>query len=306
MAKLFYFDYISVYFFTILSIDVTLNIIFILMTGDNMKKKATMAALLLFLAGCSSNMNDINIKFWEKGSTSESTDSGLSKEEDTIQDEKLVEEEEQTGFAFRQNDFTELNGNNMILNPSNVLALVNKEQSLPSDYVPSDLVIPNVGFSFTGEFERNFMRKEAAIHLEKLFNDARKYGVEVFAVSGYRSYERQDTIYSNNIKRWGEERTNTVSAVPGHSEHQTGLAMDITSHSVGLQLTQDFGEVEEGIWIKENAHKHGFIIRYLQGKEEITGYEYEPWHLRYVGVDAATYIFENGLTLEEFFYETQN
>ena len=270
-----------------------------------MKKKAATAALLLFLSGCSTAIDDINYKFWEKQTTNELTDSETTGEEFTNEDtEKEVEEE--IGFAFKQADFTKLNEENIILNPTNMLVLVNKEKALPSDYIPDDLVIPNVEFSFTGEFERNFMRKEAAVQLEQLFNDALENGIEVFAVSGYRSYDRQDTIYSNNIKRWGEERTNAVSAIPGHSEHQTGLAMDITSRSVGLQLTQDFGEVEEGIWIKENAHRHGFIIRYLEGKEEITGYEYEPWHLRFVGIDAATYIYENNLTLEEFFNEIQN
>ena len=270
-----------------------------------MKKKVASAALLLFLTGCTSAIDDINYKFWEKQKTDELTNSETIEEESTPEDtEKVVEEE--VGFAFKHADFTELNEENIILNPNNMLVLVNKEQALPSDYVPADLVIPNVEFSFTGEFERNFMREEAAIQLEHLFHDALENGIEVFAVSGYRSYNRQDTIYTNNLKRWGEERTNAVSAVPGHSEHQTGLSMDITSRSVGLQLTQDFGEVEEGIWIKENAHKHGFIIRYLKGKEEITGYIYEPWHLRYVGKDAATYIYENNLTLEEFFDEAQN
>ena len=271
-----------------------------------MKKKAATAALLLFLSGCSSAIDDINYKFWEKQTTNELTDSETTEEEFTNEDTEKDFEKEEVGFAFKQADFTELNEENIILNPTNMLVLVNKEQALPSDYIPDDLVIPNVEFSFTGEFERNFLREEAAVQLEQLFNDALENGIEVFAVSGYRSYDRQDTIYSNNIKRWGEERTNAVSAVPGHSEHQTGLAMDITSRSVGLQLTQEFGKVEEGIWIKENAHKHGFIIRYLEGKEEITGYEYEPWHLRYVGIDASTYIYENNLTLEEFFNEVQN
>ena len=101
----------------------------------------------------------------------------------------------------------------------------------------------------------------------------------------------------------GGEAADTYSARAGHSEHQTGLAVDITSDSVNEELTVEFGETEEGKWVAENAHRFGFIIRYPEDKTLLTGYQYEPWHLRYVGIDAATEIYENGWILEEYILE---
>jgi LAS superfamily LD-carboxypeptidase LdcB len=158
-----------------------------------------------------------------------------------------------------------------------------------------------VAFSFEGDYDKKYLREEAAKALEELFVGAASESVELFAVSGYRSYETQYGLYNSYVKKWGEEKTNAVSAIPGHSEHQTGLAMDVSSRSAALDLTEEFGETLEGKWVKENAWKHGFIIRYPKDKEVITGYQYEPWHLRFVGVEVATYIHEHGLTLEEFF-----
>jgi len=92
-------------------------------------------------------------------------------------------------------------------------------------------------------------------------------------------------------------------ALPGQSEHQTGLAMDVTSESANWGLSNNFGETNEGKWLKDNCYKYGFILRYPEGKEDITGYNYEPWHIRYVGKKVSTYIYTNNITLEEFFSE---
>lgn len=194
------------------------------------------------------------------------------------------------------------NGMKVIMNPSNILALVNKEQSLPATYKPDDLVVPRVPFSFseTG-VDKRYMRAEAAKALEALFAAARKDGIQLVAVSGYRSYERQKMIFAEEVKEKGEEKAIHAVALPGQSEHQTGLAMDITSPAVGYQLTTAFGETKEGKWVALHAHEYGFIIRYPKGKEAITGYQYEPWHLRYVGKKAAKVIFERNITLEEYF-----
>lgn len=189
-----------------------------------------------------------------------------------------------------------------ITNPENMLALVNKEFSLPGTYEPNDLVTPNVAFSFgDADIPQRYIRKEAATALENLFKGAEKEGIELLAVSGYRSYERQLGILNNEMKRKGEEQAHQVVASPGESEHQSGLAMDITSRSNNLELSTNFGETVEGKWVRENAHRFGFIIRYPEGKEDITGYQYEPWHLRYVGVKQATILFKHDLTLEEYF-----
>ncbi|KAB3536043.1 M15 family metallopeptidase [Alkaliphilus pronyensis] len=184
--------------------------------------------------------------------------------------------------------------------PEDILVLVNKERQLPSDYVPSDLVIPNVSFSFSEDLPKKYMRKVAAEALEELFDEAEKDAIELFAVSGYRSYSRQKSIFEANVRRKGEKEANKTSAFPGQSEHQTGLAMDVSSRSVALRLTEELGNVKEGIWLKENAHRFGFIIRYPKGKETTTGYTYEPWHLRYVGKEEAEAIYSSDITLEEY------
>ena len=114
-----------------------------------------------------------------------------------------------------------------------------------------------------------------------MFDAAEKEDIILYARSGYRSYDTQVQLFKNYAANHGEEAANKYSARPGESEHQTGLVMDVTSESVNLQITSDFGETKEGKWVKENAHNYGFIIRYPEGKSDITGYVYEPWHLRF-------------------------
>ncbi|MGI6141399.1 MAG: M15 family metallopeptidase [Caldicoprobacterales bacterium] len=190
----------------------------------------------------------------------------------------------------------------VVSNPSAVDVLVNKKYELPADYKPKDLVTPNVPFA-PGAYNKK-MRKEAAGALEELFKAASAEGINLYAVSGFRSYATQKTIFQRNVKSRGSvEAANRYSAKPGYSEHQTGLAMDVTSKSVSYLLTSKFGEKAEGKWLKNNAHKYGFIIRFPKGKEKITGYIYEPWHIRYLGVDLATAVYESGLTYEEYLGE---
>lgn len=186
--------------------------------------------------------------------------------------------------------------------PDSIFCLVNKEYSLPSDYEPNDLVVPDVSFNIDYESEKRYMREEAALALESLCQDALSEGLEIFAISGYRSYERQQEIYENNLKTRGTTHTNQYSAKPGYSEHQTGLVMDVSCESEGFDLQESFGETPEGIWLAQNCAKYGFVIRYPEGKENITGYAYEPWHIRYLGVELATYLTENNLTLDEYYY----
>lgn len=189
----------------------------------------------------------------------------------------------------------------VITEPDSIYCLVNKEYSLPSDYVPEDLVEPDVTFSIDYESEKKYLRKIAADALESLFNDASEQNLELAAVSGYRSYDRQKEIYEKNLKTRGTSHTNQYSAKPGYSEHQTGLVMDISCKSENYDLQESFGETPEGKWVADNAHLYGYIIRYPEDKSEITGYAYEPWHLRYVGIDLATYLYTNHMTLDEYF-----
>ncbi|WP_276354112.1 M15 family metallopeptidase [Cohnella caldifontis] len=189
----------------------------------------------------------------------------------------------------------------VITNASSLYVLVNKKRNLPSDYVPRDLTVPDVPFSFSGDSDKKKMRKEAAAALEKLFAGAEKAGIRLKAVSGYRSYARQKAIFDANAAAKGAEEANRTSAHPGQSEHQTGLAMDVSSASVGYALEESFGKTEEGRWLAAHAADYGFIIRYPKGKESITGYTYEPWHIRYLGKEAAAEVAESRLTLEQFF-----
>jgi len=186
----------------------------------------------------------------------------------------------------------------------NFLILVNREHEVPKDYVPKDLVEVNVRFSPGTAIQQKMMQKTAAEALEALFDQAQNEGIKLYGVSGYRSYDYQKMIYERKVNAVGKTEADKYVAYPGQSEHHTGLAMDvINEEGVSELLTANFGETKEGQWLEENAHKFGFIIRYPEGKEHITGYNYEPWHLRYVGKEAAQIIKSRGLVLEEYLEE---
>lgn len=185
--------------------------------------------------------------------------------------------------------------------PSSITVLVNRVYPLSSTYIPANLVEPNVKFSFAYSSDKRKMRKIAATALENLFQAGENEGIELYGVSGYRSYARQKEIYDKNIATRGQSATDSVSAKPGSSEHQTGLTIDVSAKSVSYRLDQSFGDTKEGKWLAKNAHLYGFIIRYPYGKSKITGYSYEPWHIRFVGKTVATYLYENELTMEEYY-----
>lgn len=188
--------------------------------------------------------------------------------------------------------------------PDSITVLVNRKYRMDKDYVPDDLVVPGIRFSFYGTYEKSYVRQVTATALENLFAEAEQNGVILKGVSGYRSYARQQEIYNNNVSTRGRTTTDLVSANPGASEHQTGLAIDVSSESVGCALETSFGDSEEGKWLAKNCHKFGFIIRYPEDKTEITGYSYEPWHIRYVGKKLATHLYKKDLTLEEYYQTT--
>ncbi len=190
----------------------------------------------------------------------------------------------------------------VVENPEAIDVLVNRTYNLSETYIPADLVkltdVPTV----LSNPEVNQLRSVAYDALKELFAAAKEEaGYNLYARSGYRSYATQVSLYSSYVANHGRTAADTFSAKPGQSEHQTGLAMDITCEAMNFQLDDTFGETEEGKWVSENAHRFGFIIRYPKGKEDITGYMYEPWHLRYLGVELATDVYESGLTLEEYF-----
>lgn len=183
----------------------------------------------------------------------------------------------------------------VILEPDRVDVLVTKSRSLSKNYVPDDLI--KVDVKFLSTYKK--MRKEAADALKNLFAAAKKEGYTLYGVSAYRSYDLQKQLYKKFVSLIGLKKANIRVSLPGRSEHQTGLAVDITSKSA-VNRGIKFGSTHESKWIENNAYKYGFIIRYPKGKENITGYMYEPWHLRYVGINLAKKIYESGLTFEEY------
>lgn len=183
--------------------------------------------------------------------------------------------------------------------PTDLLILVNKYNRAPS--VPMTLVKPDVTPTSASKAENIYMRPEAAHALEELFDAAKEDGITLYATSGFRSYSTQKAIFDRKLETMSERAANSSVAKAGYSEHQTGLAMDIEGETtLGTGLTEEFGESPEGIWVAEHCHEYGFIIRYPKGKTKITGYIYEPWHLRYVGVETAKQIVELDVTFEEY------
>ena len=223
-------------------------------------------------------------------------------DEEAIEEEPLFEEEpeilEEEEPAEEEPSFLHPA---LDTDPTSITVLVNHEYSLPEDYVPDDMVSANVKFICSEKEDKRLMRKEAAEALEAMFEAAKEDNMILCAISGYRSYERQNRLYLNNIRVNGETYANRYSAPPGQSEHQTGLAMDISSASNGYSLDYELADKPEGKWLLENCSEYGFICRYPRDKEEITGYAYEPWHFRYVGKRLAEYLTMNELTLDEYY-----
>lgn len=173
--------------------------------------------------------------------------------------------------------------------PSALTALVNKHYALPAGYVP-ELEALGRGYG------SGSLRPEAAQAFRAMADAARADGVSLRSVSAYRSYVSQKITYNNYLKKYRRSVVDTFSARPGHSEHQTGLAVDINTASSKTH----FERTSAFAWLKEHCAEYGFILRYDKGKENITGYRFEPWHYRYVGVDIAKACMEQGITFEEY------
>lgn len=182
--------------------------------------------------------------------------------------------------------------------PDDVTVLVNKIYVIPRDYVPDDLV--NV---VDGSFQ---LRKEAAQAYEKFYNDAKSKGIDVYTISAYRTYETQKLYWDNQVKVRGEEYASKYSAYPLRSEHELGLAIDISYKISGDRLSESVEDSAIGKFIVSDGWKYGFILRYPKDKVEITNYGYEPWHMRYVGVELAKELHEKNITLDEYYQELES
>lgn len=181
---------------------------------------------------------------------------------------------------------------------NSLLLLANKKVKLPDGYVPNDLVdagIPCSNGSAT-------MKAEAASALQNMYRDAAASGVSLMISSAYRGESYQQRLYSTYSAEYGQAVADTISSRPGYSDHQTGLAADFVEQGP-YDLQEQFENTASGQWLAINAHTYGFIMRYPKGKNAVTGYSYEPWHFRYVGVDTATAIYTAGtnMTFEEYF-----
>lgn len=185
-----------------------------------------------------------------------------------------------------------------------VTVLVNKEHILDKDYVPLEMYVVDENENNFHQFKdaslKPMLRSDIKEYVDKLINDAQELGLPIIVDSGYRSYNYQQVVLDALIKEKGDEAFKLV-ALPGASEHQTGLAIDFAYYENGIYNDDVKENDKEAIWLKNNAWKYGFILRYPKGKEDVTGYNFEPWHFRFVGLKLAKYLFKNDLTLEEYY-----
>ncbi|QGH35741.1 D-alanyl-D-alanine carboxypeptidase family protein [Gracilibacillus salitolerans] len=266
-----------------------------------MKKTVIFIMLTAFLIGC--QQEDYLANQLEKRNVQHD----YKKEPEAFvpaDDTEETEEKEEENQNQEENQQTDENANDsltVIDDPNSVSLVVNKQRKLPDGFEPDDLVEADVPYHAAEGDPKRLLRKVAADALDALFVAAKEDDLDLVAVSGYRSYDRQKQIYESNVATNGQAHADKFSAKPGTSEHQTGLAMDVASAALVAVLEQSFIETDEGQWLEDHAHEHGFIIRYPEGKEDITGYSYEPWHLRYVGKEIATEIYQAQITLEEYF-----
>lgn len=179
-----------------------------------------------------------------------------------------------------------------VTNHESITTLVNKYYKLNKDATFNDLI--NIEMEYSNNGIQSF-RKVAYTPLVNMIENAKNDGIILRVLSGYRTYDRQEFLFNNSVNKNGLEHALLYSAKPGHSEHELGLAVDFNTTDMSFENTKEYE------WLKNNSYKYGFIERYKKGKENITGYGYEPWHYRYVGIDAATKIFAEDITFEEYY-----
>ena len=184
-------------------------------------------------------------------------------------------------------------------NFSSIWTLVNKDRALSTDYIPPKLITLKLATRTNSTPDEKRLRQTIEAPLTEMFATAAKDGHMLMVGSGYRSAATQESLFNTYVSRVGYDQANKYSAHPGHSEHQTGLALDISTVSQQCYLAECFIGTADGQWLADNAYKFGFHLRYPKGKEAITGYNFEPWHYRYVGVDLATALHKSNLTLDE-------
>ncbi len=250
--------YRKLYFILILSASLTLSLLYVLLSGRTTKQN-----------------KDYNKETIVTPPTTSSTPSTVPTILPTVTPESVI-------YDTTSND--------------SFLRIVNKEQRIESDYVPSDLVNPNVA-----QNDNQKLRLEAARALENMFQEALDSGVSLYLVSGYRSYSDQIDLQSYYQNLFGLTEATRIDCIPGASEHQLGLAVDLGTTDHLYELNTNFSNTDAYQWLIQNCARFGFILRYPNGKEEVTGIKYSPWNFRYVGIEFAQNIMNSNLTMEEYF-----
>ena len=201
---------------------------------------------------------------------------------------------------FRDNTIPESTSTAIVASGNDLTAVVDKRHRLPQSYVPGDLVwLSDYGIEASSRIQ---LRRILIEDLQNLFNDIESEGLDIMISSGYRSYSLQISTYNYwlNYNKGNVEKTDAVSARPGHSEHQLGTTIDFVNSETNYRLSVDFGKTKAGVWLVNNAYKYGFALSYPNEKSDITGYSYEPWHWRYIGKDHALKWYHSSLTLVEY------
>lgn len=229
----------------------------------------------------------------EKEEETEEEETEQQEQENTVSEDPVYEEPVQEVPVYTP---PALSGE--FSDPYSLLVVANKKYALDYYFEPTDLRVVNA----TGN-RTHYLRDCAASALESMFAAAAQEGITLVTCSSYRSASYQASLYNNYVAMYGTATADTISARPGYSDHQTGLAADIGDHDQATVFTQAMENTVEGQWLYAHAHEYGFILRYPKGKEWITGYSFEPWHYRYVGVEYATAIYNVSpdCTLEEYF-----
>jgi len=245
---------------------------------------------LVAVAGCSSSAPQVSDPTTSSTTPAETPTATPTTPEPTQTSEPSAEPTEPAGF-----DKTEKS----IDDPASAWVIVNKLRPLdPQDYAASDLVSVPVAYA-----NPPILRKYASSAVVKMFEAfTDETGLEMQSQSAYRAYSVQVRVYNGWVNDLGQKGADLTSARPGYSEHQTGLAIDISAKPADCTLKACFGDTKQGKWLAKNAWEYGFVLRYPEDKTDVTGYEYEPWHYRYVGKDLAKAMHDTKTeTLEEFF-----
>ena len=232
----------------------------------------------------------------EQNNTSETEEANNSQSNENNDNSKIeeninIENEEENKNIEITNNEDEIN--NSLTKTTSKGFTINNDDGV---YTIDDILIVNKTYSLPKNYG-NGLTSELTDAFNNMKDDALKDGITLKIISGFRSYDTQVSTYNYWVSKYGKTEADTISARPGHSEHQTGLAIDINS------LEKAFKNTEEGKWLNDNAYKYGFILRYPEGTDGITGYSFEPWHYRYVETELSYKLYNDGnwITMEEYF-----